>query len=222
MNKFLYAAIPALLLLASCSIMQQGRIVLNPAEMTAFNSASYVITEHRNTAGGAEMPDWVIAYIDGGLAGVEALPAYQGHYAFIAKTEGNNFTALNHWMEGFSPELDFPRLAAARVEARFFSAAPLPDQEYGPYYEALVPTAFDFPWAGAIMRNDFWIRKSYFPAAGEAAKETWEFMILLTIDKMSFSAQLQSVFGRVKPTPSPSRDQMSAVNRVKDRFFEGF
>ena len=222
MNKILSAAIPALLLLASCSIIRQGKMVLNPAEMIPFNDAPYIITEHKNTAADAEMPDWVIAYIDGGLHGVEALAAYQGQYVFVAKTEGNNFTALNHWMAGFSPELDFPRLAAARVEARFFSAAPLPDQEYGTYYEALVPAASDYPWTGAVRQNDFWIRKNYIPTVDDAEKETWEFMILLTIDKMSFSGQLQKVFGSVNPKPPPSRDQMSAVNRVKDRFFENF
>ena len=221
MNRIRLSAVLALLLPVSCAIIP-NRVVLNPDETPWYSDAPYIITEHKNSSIGEEMPDWVIAFIDGGLAEVETLAAYQNRHVFIARNEGNNFISMNHWMEGFSPELDFPRLAASRIEARFYSAAPLPDQEYGAYFEALVRTASDFPWSGAVREDDFWIRKNYLPVAGEDEKETWEFLILLYIDRTVFFHQLETVFNNVKPNPAPTKDQTSAINRVKDKFFEGF
>ena len=221
MSKIFFPVIPALLLLFSCT-GGPGKIVLNPIEMRWLTDDPYIITEHQNTAAGTEMPDWVIAFIDGGLAEAETLAVYQGRHVFVARNESNNFTAMNHWMTSFSPELDFPRLAAARVEARFFSAAPLPDQEYGAFFEAMIRTASDFPWTGAIREHDFWIRKNYLPTEEEGERETWEFMILLTVERTGFLNQLEEVFRRIKPNPAPTKDQTNAINRVKDRFFDGF
>ena len=221
MKKRLLPLLLTVLLLISCA-GSQGRIILSPSDMPGFNDAPYIITSHKNTAAEIEMPGWVIAYIDGGLPQIETLSAYHGSFAFVARNESNNFTAMNHWMAGFSPELDFPRLAASRIEERFFSSAPLPDQEYGSYYEAMVRAASDYPWAGAIRGENFWIQKNYLPFGDEDEKEAWEFMILLTIDKTSFVFQLENVFKDVKPNPPPTKDQLNAINRVKDKFFEGF
>jgi len=221
MKRITFPAALALLLSISC-VGGPGRMVLNPAEQSWLIEEPYIITEHKNSAAGTEMPDWVIAYIDGGLAEVENLTDYQGRFVFIARNEGSNFTAMNHWLEGFSQELDYPRLAAARIEARFFSAAPLPDQEYGAFYEELVRTASDYPWTGAARGEDFWIRKNYLPTEEQDERETWEFMVLLTTDKTLFYYQLETVYRNVKPIPAPTKDQLNAINRVKDRFFDGF
>ena len=221
MKRILLSVILALPLLASCTIIP-NRMVLNPDETSWFTEAPYIITEHKYSSIGEEMPAWVIAYIDGGIAEVEALTAYQSCHVFVARNEGNNFSAMKRWMEGFSTGLDFPRLAAARVEARFYSAAPLPDQEYGAYFEALVRTASDYPWTGAVRTDDFWIRKNYLPAGEEGEREAWEFLILLNIDRMIFFSQLETVFRNVEPNPLPAKDQINAYNRVKERFYDGF
>ena len=221
MNKIVFLPVLGLILLISCA-GGMGKMVFNPIEMPWVNQTPFTVINHKNSAAGREMPDWVGVYIDGGIGRIEALDAYEGSYAFIARNEGNNLTAMNHWLEGFSTELDFPRLAAARMEARFFSAAPLPDQEYGAYYEALVRTAADFPWTGAVRRDDFWIYKNYLPTEDEGERQAWEFMILLTVGKSVFHRQAEEVFNNVKPAARPTRDQMNAVNRVRERFFEGF
>lgn len=217
----IFTGIIAPLLFTSCA-GRPGRMVLSPIDLPAQDITPYIIIEHKNTAAMTEMPEWVIAYFDGGLAEIEKLMEYQGRHAFVAKNEGSNFTAMNHWMAGFSAELDFPRLAAARVEERFFSAAPLPDQEYGAYYEAMVRMASDFPWTGAGRESDFWIHKGYLPAQDEDERETFEFLILLTIDRADFNYQLQSILRNIKPNPPPTKDQLNAINRIRDRFFDSF
>ena len=143
---------------------------------------------------------------------------YRNYYTFVSWSEGNNFNALNHWVEGFSPELDFPRLAAARIESRFLSATPFPDDEYGAFFETLIRTASDARWTGAVKEENFWLlRRAVSQESGN-----FEFFILVTISKSAFALQLEDVFRNVRPNPPPTRDQVNAANRVRSRFYEGF
>ena len=211
----------AALLSVSCA-GRTSRLVLKPEELPGIPARPFIITDHKNIAAGEEMPPWIIAMLDEGIAGIEARYEFRGRYVFISRNEGNNFSAMTRWMINFSTELDFPRLAAARIEARFDAASPLPDQEFGAYYEALVCAASDYPWKDAVRVDDFWIKKSYLPVEDEEEKETWEFLILVTLEKERFATQLEEVFKNVKPNPQPAKDQINAANRVKDRFFDGF
>ena len=206
----------------------------------------YIIVNHKNKAAGESIPKWVNCLLEEGIGEVENLAAYEGRYVFVSRNEGNNFNALTQWKEGFSPELDFPRLAAARIEARFLSGVSHPDHEYGAFFEALIRAASDAPWKGAVREDDFWLRRRYFSedennpdmpgnTAGQTpenaelqtanyppARESWDFLILVTIEKSLFASQLDAVFRNTKPNPPPKRDQVNAANRVKDRFFDGF
>ena len=231
MNRIVFPALTAsaaaplalaVLLLASSCILMPKNMVLSPDDTPGQAEKPYLITEHKNSAAGEEMPGWMTACIDGGIAGIESLPLFRNSYVFVAKNEGTSFNALNHWMEGFDADLDFPRLAASRIEARFLEAAPLPDQEYGAFFEYLVRSASDYPWKGAVKADDYWIHKYYLHTGENDDKETWEFFILVSINRLVFQSQLEEVFGAVKPDPPLTKDQTNAVNRVKDRFFEGF
>jgi len=196
---------------------------------TAAAPGPYVIIDYKNKAAGGTIPEWVNRWLRGGSSGVETLVAYRDRYAFVARSEGNNFNALSQWNEGFSPDLDFPRLAAARIEDRFTSPLSFPDNDYGSFFEALIRAASDASWTGAEREDDFWIyRKFLSPGTTgddqnpQASNESWEFMILLTIDKSLFASQLDAVFKDIKPSPLPSKSQIAAANRVKDRFYDGF
>jgi hypothetical protein len=153
---------------------------------------------------------------------VEALRAHQGSFVFIHRNEGNNFNALNLWKDNFSAELDFPRLAAARIEARFSAGISYPDEEYGAFYEALVRGSSDAFWTGAAAEDDFWVRKKYHANEAEGEQENWEFFVLVTMEKSRFSSQLQTVFENLNPLPPPDEKQAAAASKVKERFFEGF
>ena len=221
-------AINELLLLASCSSGKAVQIPVPAQPPAAEISEQYIVTDYKNKAKGATMPDWVNRWLEGGTGKVETLDAFRDRFVFISRNAGNNFTALTQWNEGFSAELDFPRLAAARIEARFISATPFPDREYGAFFNDLVRAASDAPWSGAKKEDDFWLCRKYFPSEdaisdpGIPARETWEFLVLVTIDKFLFASQLDAVLRSVKPSPPLTRDQSAAVNRIRDKLYEGF
>jgi hypothetical protein len=180
------------------------------------------ITDYRGKTEDAAILPWVIPYLEGGNNAVEALDEYQDRYIFISWNSGINFNALEQWRAGFSQELDFARLSAARMEKRFLSSVSKnPDDEYGSFFETMIRTASDAAWAGAIKEEDFWIKR-YFPETEVPSRETWDFFILTTVEKDSFTSKTMNLLKGIKPSPPLSRDQTNAVNRILDRFFEGF
>ena len=222
MEKLSFLAVLPLLFV-SCATEQAGHI-LTPQEIPPdiVTPIPFIITDHKYKSEGRNIPEWVSLFLEGGIQSVESLAAFNGRHVFISQNEGTNFNALNHWKEGFSPELDFPRLAAARIDARFFSETPLPDQVYGAFFEALIRTASNARWSGAVKEDDFWIRRRFIENNAESETENWLFLILVSIEKPVFALQLDTVFSNTRPNPPPSRGQLAAINRVKDNFFEGF
>jgi len=239
MKKKLISAILTAVLFASCAGNSGKRFQnFTAPQQTAETPEPFIITDYKNRADGEMLPEWVEAWLKSGISEVEKLAVYRDRYVFVSWNEGNNFNALTQWSKGFSPELDFPRLAAARIEDRLSASVPFPDDEYGAFFETLIRTASDASWTGAIREEDFWIYREYESGAGESPvlaedqepggrnpapeKEAWGFLILVTIKKTLFASQLNEIFLKVNPAPQPSRDQVNAANRVKERFFDGF
>jgi len=261
MNKTLAFLIFTALLFASCAGNPRKQ-VLNFTESPGIAEipGNFTITDYKDRGQGSHIPLWVAVWLNSGVEELEALDTYRDYYVFVSRNEGYNFNALNEWARGFSADLDFPRLAAARIEKRFSASVPFPDNEYGSFYETLIRAASDAHWIGADRKDDFWIRREYPSGSGEdgtpdrqflqdagledssghiypnstnwqafvigpdlpSDRETWEFLILVTINKSIFAAQVEELFENIKPNPRPSREQTNAANRVKDRFFDGF
>ena len=223
MKKIFLSAIFVLLLLCSCR-SKADKIVPEPprAPEPARNPAPHAITDYKDKARGGIIPEWVNIWLDSGAYMVENLDAYRDRYVFVARNEANNFNALGLWKDGFSVELDFPRLAAGRIEARMASAVDNPDESYGAFYETVIRAASDFHWTGAVRVDDFWTQRQFDSGDEGAPDENWEFQILVTIERSLFASQLDQIFQTVNPNPPPSRDQRTMIDRVKERFFEGF
>ena len=239
MKKFLCTAVLTAALIFSCASRQSRFIPELPPNPPAYNTPRpYIITGHKNREDGGEIPDWVSYWLLGGAGRVESLDTYRDRYVFIGTGTGVNFTSISQWCEGFSAELDFPRLAASRIEARIFSSSNYPDLEYGDFYESLIRAASDYSWEGAKREDDFWISKRILPESGGSSdenpdepelppgengeEEMYEFLILVTIEKSLFTSQLNMIFEYLRPNPQPTRDQISAANRLKERFYYGF
>ena len=223
-NTLFGCAILGAFLFASCVNQQIKPPVLNlpPKPESSGAKREYNILDYKNKSRGETVPEWFSLWQNSGVHGIETMDNYNNRFVFIRSSEGNSFNALNLWKDNFSPELDFPRMAASRIEERFSAGIPFPDEEYGGFYEALVRAASDATWMGAVKADDFWIRKKNLPTEDEGESENWEFLILVTMEKSRFTSQLDLVFEKVNPNSTPTVEQIAAINRVKDHFFEGF
>ncbi|MDR3193382.1 MAG: hypothetical protein LBT87_09990 [Treponema sp.] len=197
------------------------------------------IQDHQGKAEGEEIPEWVSRYFTEGEAGLERMPEYQGKYLFTGKNQGSNPKALGQWQAAFSPFQDFAQLAAARIEARLArgAAGSYPDNAYGPFFEAMVKKAYDAKYQGVQKEEGFWVYLSpeKAPPSGEeggegeietgeeaeAERPVYVFLVLLSIGRAGFEAQIEGIFNSAKMNLPLTRSQEAAVNRVHESFFDG-
>lgn len=186
---------------------------------------TYSIGDYQGNESDEEIPRWVNRYLEGGIAGLEAMNEFTETYVFVAENSGTNFNALTQWALRFSPDQDIAQLIARRVQARFpGSDTGSPDHEYGRYFENLVRSAADVPYEGAERKGDFWFQKGYSAGDGEnpEEEETYVFLVLLTIDQTALKTQLEPVLAKAAEGIQTTRDQSSAINRLQASFFDGF
>lgn len=186
--------------------------------------AKFEVIEHKASAIGGDIPEWVTTYIYDGNTGVEAMDKYKDKYVFIGEDSGTNLNALRLWAQGFNVAQDLARLVSTRVQAKFAGAAAgSPDDEYGRYFENVVKNVSDATITGARKETDFWIYKRYFKPDGKTVdREVYDYYVLNTIDKESLKKQLTAVLDGTKPDKPQTKEQKAAVDRVKEAFYEGF
>lgn len=230
-RTIIFSAI-ALLLINSCASNADFEFYATQEPLPPLEiSRPFEVIDFMHRDEGREMPEWVISWFEGGEAAIEKTDSLTGNHVFVSRLHGTNFNALNQWVQWFDAELDFPRLAAARIEARFLSGVSHPDVVFGDFFIALIRGASNAHWFGAVVQDYFWIHRQFSPPEDEFfigaenfgfVEEDWEFLILVTIDREIFADQLYEVFRNVRPNPQPNRQQIAAVNNVVERFFDGF
>ncbi|MDR2053168.1 MAG: hypothetical protein LBP80_07120 [Treponema sp.] len=219
------AVVTGLALLFSCV---SGRGAVSPPVSGPVwdlpREGTYSIGNYRGDGSGGEIPRWVNRYLEGGIAGLEAMSEFAETYVFVAENSGTNPNALAQWSLGFSPDQDIAQLIARRVQARFpGSDTGSPDHEYGRYFENLVRAAADTFYEGSERKGDFWFQKEYPAGDGETPEEeTYVFWVLLTIDKTALRTQLEPALIKAAEGIEATRDQLSAINHLRASFFDGF
>jgi hypothetical protein len=212
----------AALAFAACSGGPKNAPVEAPGYVEQTNT--YTVLDHKAKAVGGDVPDWVTLYIDRGIAGVEALDAFKDKYVFVGEDTGTNLNALRQWSTGFTVAQEMGRMVSTRVQAKFVGAAAgSPDAEYGRYFEDVVKNVSDATFSGARKENDFWLLKRYFRADGKTVdRETYDFYVLVTIDKADLEKQINDLLNGVARDAPLTQEQQTAVDRVKEAFYEGF
>jgi hypothetical protein len=192
------------------------------------------IIESESGPGESGLPAWVRSYLDGGIRGVESLPAYSAKYIFVGKSRGENLNVLRQWADGFTATQDMPRLVAQRTERRLVAGATLyPDDEYGEYFERLIKKMSDEEYPDARKEQTFWLKQKVKAAVDENAIdddlpppevffERYEFLVLMSIDREILRKQVERIMGDIKTKASPTRNQTQAINKIRQTFFEGF
>ncbi len=185
---------------------------------------AYEVIDHKTMVIGGDIPGWVASFIDAGIQGIEAMPAFKDKYVFIAEDTGTNRSALSMWMTGFNVGQEIARMVSTRVQAKFVGAAAgSPDDEFGRYFENVVKNAAEASYSGARKENDFWVLRRFFKADGKTVdREEYTMYILVTVDKPILDQQIEAVLNGTVADKPLTRDQQTAVDRVKEAFYEGF
>ncbi|MDR0785686.1 MAG: hypothetical protein LBE74_07380 [Treponema sp.] len=162
------------------------------------------------------IPAWAAAYFNGD--DIEDLPQYRDKYLFVSKQTGGDLNILDQ----FSIEKDFPLLIANRVQKRFtHNLNTYPDAVYGAFFEEAVKAFYDAKFQGVLKEDDFWMRRRE-TREDRTEGETIDFLTLASADRRFLVSQINAVLSSVKPSEEITRDQATAVMRVKNNFFSDF
>jgi hypothetical protein len=226
------------LLLTSCT-WKKSRVIFRPdpvqdilQEQTG-SAEIWQIIESQNGPGEIAIPEWVNRYYNRELRVLEASETYGERYLFVGRNRGDNFIALQQWLESFNVRYDFPALVTQRTERRLVASASLyPDDEYGDYFAKMIKEVTDSEFPGASVVQNFWVKRKMINNNDEVTdielpeanteQERYEFLVLTSIDKETFQRQIREIMAGIKTTESPTREQTAAVTKIRQSFFEGF
>jgi hypothetical protein len=211
-------------------VSQESKIIIHPEPVPEQQEETWQILESQNGPQSAPVPEWLSRFLDGGNREVESMGIFPDRYVFVGRMNGNNFNALRQWTVAFTVQQDLPRLIAGRIENRMVSAASLyPDDEYGDFFAALVKAASDAEYFDISIVETFWIKRRIETKALDEnleenviIKEQYEFFILTSADKFRMQNKIRGIIESVKTPVSPTKEQATAINRIKRNFFEGF
>jgi hypothetical protein len=225
------------ILFAACIGQQDNKVLFRPdtANNPQEESRIFDSWEIINSQGGqgVDIPEWVRWYIDNNVNKIEALDRFSDKYVFIGENGGENFNALQQWANGFTVEQDLPRLITRRVERRLVSSASLyPDDEYGEYFEYLIRKVSNENFLYAAKEQTFWLKRKVVSSEEtddddaqpnpDTTQERYEFFVLISVDKGTLQKQIQEIMTEIKTKVPPSKDQATAITKIKNNFFEGF
>jgi len=167
----------------------------------------------------SSMPEWLAAFLEGGIEAVESIYAFRNKYVYIASNKGASRTVLNKWAETYTTTHDFRIPAAERIERRVVAASTLyPDNEFGQFNEKLIKTSFNTSYPGVHKQDIYWITIN----EDNESAGTYIYFILLTIDKSMMQMVIKNLLSYSVNNSVLTNPQAAAVNRLRQNFFEGF
>jgi hypothetical protein len=218
------------LILSSCAGQSPPNYFPVPDSGIIKNTEVFVIGNIIETKNGDAglMPVWLRSFLDEGIEAVEKLDAYSDKYVFVAINEGENITAQNKWTEYYTITHDFSLLAAARIEQRMYLTASLyPDDEFGPFYEAMMLNAYNTIYYGAEKEDTYWVRTGSENETANGSSGNYVFFILITIEKRSMQSIIRNMIAKTDAAVTMAGinmnpNQNTSVTRLRNTFFEGF
>ena len=234
MYKKILTAIFSLYVIALFSCASQAEPMPPPVpDKSLFEAEKTIeiknITETGNNAWDANLPDWLSAFLNGGIKEAERIDSYKNKYLFIASNQGRNFAALNKWVDNYTIEQDFPMLVAVRIEKRMnVSNFMYPEDEYGIFYETLVKNAYGGEYPEAVKEDTYWVKTKAVDYNGDGEQESaalpeeFHYFILISVERAAMQAAVYNLISQAIASSAPSGAQVAAINRLRQNFFEEF
>jgi len=185
-------------------------------------TAPFEILQHKGTTLGVPMPP---AWVEKSLYGNSELEKlYEGKYCVIVDETGTNLDGVVSWGNNFSANNEVIKRINLRVEAKFAGALAGDKDKVGLYQEAVSKSVASGTVNGFKKEADWWVQIRWYKPDG---KKTWDhdeyrYLALYTIPKDLMDEQIQKALdGAVKAKPATA-EQATAMDKVKNAFYEGF
>jgi hypothetical protein len=183
-----------------------------PAAPAEFEEPSFKIVEYKNSALGAEVPDWVTMDVG------ELEDEFEDEYIFRFEQTGQDLTGVKTVADSMNAPSEVARLVSTRVE-QVFAGAQVGDQDFvETYFENVVRTIADAQINGLRKYGDFWVLKEYFDERGNPTEREYEYYTLYRISK----SQVDDLIERaVTGLDAETEEEVTARQRVRDILSNG-
>ncbi len=184
------------------------------------------ILEHKGTALGANVPAWIMSYIESGASAVEKLPEYKGKYVVVIDAEGQSKQGTLTAMDNMDAPVQIARYLSTRVQAKFAGAQVGDRDQLQEYFENVVKTVSEAKFSGFMPGPDWWVYLQYYkPGAktkAEVDRRVYRVIKLYSIDQNILQKQLEKYLNDVEAAVAKTPEKQRAIDAVQSAFYEGF
>jgi hypothetical protein len=214
---FVVAIIISLLAVVGCTSTPAPE---QPKKVSAANAVpTFQVIDHKYAAAGRDWPEWVFAE----PMDLEKQEQYKDLYLFKFEEEGANLDATKTWANNFSVGSEISKIVSTRVQQKFAGAQAGDKDKLGAYFENVVKLVSEATYSGAKKVSDYWVYKRYFKDDGKTEdKKMYAYYLLYSIPKATLQELINQRLKEAGQTVKPTPEQTTAMDRVKESFYEGF
>lgn len=223
MKKILGILLVVLAVFALASCASQPKV---EAPKVADTVLTPDVLEHKGTALGANVPAWVMSYIESGASSVEKLPEYKGKYVIVLDSEGQSKQGTQTAMDNMDAPVQIARYLSTRVQQKFAGAQVGDRDQLTEYFENVVKTVSEAKFSGFMAGPDWWVYLQYYkPGAknkSEVERRIYRVIKLYSIDIEVLQKQLEKYLTDVEAAVAKTPEKQRAIDAVQSAFYEGF
>jgi hypothetical protein len=178
------------------------------------------VIEHKLTALGGEVPEWIFQYANG--ENLEENRDYRDLYVFVFEQTGKDLEGVKAWTRSFSAATEVARMVSTRVMNKFAGAQVGDKDMVETYMEEVAKILAVAEYAGARKKDDFWIYRQFYDDNGGPTKKEYTYYMLYTVPQEQIDAAIQrSLDAQNNKEKSKTEEEQTARDRVKELFTEG-
>ncbi|HOX91440.1 MAG TPA: hypothetical protein PLC54_00855 [Spirochaetales bacterium] len=184
------------------------------------------VLEHKGTALGAPVPQWVLAYIEGGAQAVEKMPEYKGRYVVILESEGASRQGAQLAMDSMDITSQTARYFNTRVEQKFAGAQVGDRDKLEEYFENVVKVMSVARYTGMEPGPDYWVYLQYYKigakSKADVERRVYRVIRLYSIDDELLAKQLNKYLDDAEAATAKTPEEQRAIDLVQSSFYEDF
>ncbi len=222
MKKYLGISVVLILIFAALgcqSILKSTQEAKPSEEAVTVGSPAYPprIIEHKNSASGEDIPEWVSF----DCSKLEELPEYEDFYVFKFYQAGKELEDLNSWSRSLEVDAEIALMVSTRAIERF-DAAELDGKEVVEHFISEVARILEAAeYVGTRKLSDYWVYEQTYNDEGLEDEKVYRFLLLYTVPR----AQIHSAIGRAirneeQKKESMTAEQQAAIDWIKVLFSE--
>jgi hypothetical protein len=178
------------------------------------------VIEHKLTALGGDVPQWVFDYAEG--VDFEKEAEFEGMYVFVFEQTGKDLEGVKAWTRSFSAATEVARMVSTRVMNKFAGAQVGDKDMVETYMEEVAKILAVAEYAGARKKDDFWLYRQFYDDNGKATEKIYTYFLLYSVPSEQIDAAIQRALDAQSNKAKPkTEEEQTARDRVKELFSEG-